>query len=464
MRSDRWVMPKKKPNPTTANNKNNENNEEVSVFPMTEFLQWFSDEKRKLPWRSLTGGRNVHKKRDPYAVWILETMLQQTQIATVLPYYQRWMKRFPSVKSLSQASYEEALVYFQGLGYYRRLRSLLEGAKSLVNDHTGIFPIDRAKLLDIAGIGPYTAGAILSFSYHKRAAVVDGNIVRVLSRYYGLNADKSVLAQYGSAVWKKMEMLLPRRGSKCAVFNEAMMEFGSIVCKAREPRCLTLSSKNNGLFQTTNHLLAEHDHKYCTQDHAKGSVNPNKHAREHTRVVKQLNKKEWVCPLMKSCVAYQRGEVLALPKLKKQPKTEHVYSSVFIIKHRGRYLLLKRSKKERLSGMWEFPTLEHHMPHDNLTHQDFERFVRTQLGLKLKIDRALQTFKSSYTRYRATVVVFQAKFDDDSKILNAKQTVLNQTSSSVTETKLRRWLTASDLNTIGLSSLYSRIRAYLLAS
>ncbi len=391
----------------------------AAAFPMRALLAWFKREQRGLPWRSLVGkqlmggqGAQAAETRDPYAVWILETMLQQTQLQTVLPYYKRWMERYPDVQTLAQTTRAEALRYFQGLGYYRRLYMLLKGARVLTERYNGVFPQTRSELLSIPGIGHYTAGALLSFAFHKRAAVVDGNIVRVLSRYDALTADKTTLARLPSAVWQRMEDLLPREGRRAARFNEAMMELGSIVCRPRHPHCLSDVSAP---------LLQQRKAKHYPP-----------------------------CPLMAGCQAYQQGEVLRYP-LSVRVKTERVFSSLFVIQTRGRVLLLQRTadnnNRGRFSGLWRFPIVEHHIAHTELTEQTRVQLCKKhcQLSLRRSSLRLLETYKAAYTRYRAEVCVYAATLTATAKL-----------------GKDHRWFMRAELSLLGLASLDGRVRTQVL--
>ena len=190
---------------------------------------WFRKNAAELPWR-LT---DVDALRDPYAVWISETMLQQTQVATVRDYFTRWMKRFPDVETLAKASEEEVFKYWQGLGYYSRARNILKTAKIVAERKE--FPHTRNELEALPGIGAYTAGAILSLAYHEREAILDGNLVRIFSRLYALDFlptdSKAALNTY----WDSAREIAD--SPKAYMHNEALMELGRTVCKIKNPDC-----------------------------------------------------------------------------------------------------------------------------------------------------------------------------------------------------------------------------------
>ena len=183
-------------------------------------LRWFSRSKRPLPWR---------QTRDAYAIWVSEMMLQQTTVATVIPYYQRFMKRFPDMASLAASSEDEVLALWSGLGYYSRARHLRHAARQIMEAHGGRFPKDIETAMALKGVGRYTASAVTSMAYGTPAAVVDGNVRRVLSR---LHATRHLSESDAQA---KAQSLLSTRSP--GSWNEAMMELGAVVCTPRNPRC-----------------------------------------------------------------------------------------------------------------------------------------------------------------------------------------------------------------------------------
>ncbi len=261
-------------------------------FPFeTEALrEWFLKEARDLPWRH---------NPTPYSVWVSEIMLQQTQVTVVKDYYLRWMKRFPSIAALSIASLEEVVKMWEGLGYYSRARNLHQAAAYLVENHQGDLPSDRNALLQVKGLGPYTVGAILSFAFHQRAAAVDGNVIRVLSRYYGIEED----VQKGSTlkkIWTLAEAILPE--SEPWLITEALIELGASVCK-REANC-------------------------------------------------------WLCPLRLGCLAFKEGKQGELPKKGRRVEITSLSRQVFVIAHEDNLLVKKGEKGKIMADLYEFPYLE----------------------------------------------------------------------------------------------------------
>ncbi len=194
---------------------------------LKKLRDWFSKNAAALPWRSL----DLNAMRDPYAVWISETMLQQTQVSTVRDYFVRWMKRFPDIETLAAASEEEVFKYWQGLGYYSRARNILKTAQAVGDT----LPSTRKELEALPGIGAYTAGAILSLAYHKPEAILDGNLVRIFSRFHSLDFLPTENTQAAETYWNYAKDVAD--SPKAYMHNEALMELGRTVCKIKNPDC-----------------------------------------------------------------------------------------------------------------------------------------------------------------------------------------------------------------------------------
>jgi A/G-specific adenine glycosylase len=263
----------------------------VQSHDMEKLKRWFLEEKRELPWRN--GGT-------PYAIWVSEVMLQQTQVAVVIPYYLRWMEKFPTLESLANASIEEVIKMWEGLGYYSRARNMHKAAIQIVQNHQGIFPSTPNELAALPGFGPYTVGAVLSFAFRKKAPAVDGNVVRVLSRFFATKADPTKRAHYEDLTLK----LLPNK--EPWIVMEALIELGATVCQ-KQPKCL-------------------------------------------------------LCPLLDECKAYSIGNVHAFPTPKKRPLTIQLNRQVALITN-GACILIKQEKgKKVMSGLYEFPYALIHEP------------------------------------------------------------------------------------------------------
>jgi A/G-specific adenine glycosylase len=298
-------------------------------------LAWYERHRRDLPWR---------RTRDPYAIWVSEIMLQQTQVATVIPYYERWMKRFPNVTALAGADDAEVLHAWQGLGYYSRARNLLAGARRVATDHGGVIPERVEALMSLPGIGRYSAGAIASIAYDQPSPIVDGNVVRVLCRVFGLTGDPA-RAPLKAQLWKLAAELIPR--GKAASFNQALMELGATVCTPKQPSCAT-------------------------------------------------------CPLSARCVARQSGRVLSLPELAKRPEATPVSMVAALVFRRGRVLVTQVAPDApRWAGMWQFPNTE--CRQDESSRAALERALSAVIGGAVDSARCVTSIRHSVTRYRITL-------------------------------------------------------------
>ncbi len=247
-------------------------------------LSWYDQNKRDMPWR---------KTKDPYAIWISEIMLQQTQVQTVIPYYERWMKRFPSIKKLAQAPLDDVLSYWEGLGYYSRARNLQQAAKMVLEKYKSTLPSTAKALIELPGIGPYTANAIASIAFNEHVAVVDGNVRRLLCRLFLLK-DEPLKIQETS-----QDLILKGRAGDS---NQAMMELGATICLPQKPSCL-------------------------------------------------------LCPLKLFCLAFQKGLQEEYPPTKKRILQKKIYTLAALIQKENQFLIRQRPVKGLLGGLWEFPTI-----------------------------------------------------------------------------------------------------------
>lgn len=232
MKQPRLVKPAASPSlPHTADKPIAEERHNVDTVRVRDFakllLPWYETAKRDLPWRRSDG--------DPYAVWISEIMLQQTTVAAVIPFFNRWMISFPTVQALAAADIEDVLKHWAGLGYYARARNLHRAAQKIVAEYGGVLPASAAELRTLPGIGRYTSGAIASIAYNQNEPLVDANVARVLSRVFGLLEDMKTSAAAAEKVWSIAEAVIP--DGHAGDFNQAMMELGALVCSAAAPRC-----------------------------------------------------------------------------------------------------------------------------------------------------------------------------------------------------------------------------------
>lgn len=302
---------------------------------------WFLKQKRALPWRTHIS---------PYAVLVSEIMLQQTQVATVIPYFLNWMKTFPTFLSLAHAKEEEVMKCWEGLGYYSRARNLQKAALHIVTHYQGQMPEDEASLKQIPGVGPYTAGALLSFAFHKRAAAVDGNVMRVLSRYLGIEDDIGkpfVQNQFR----KMMSESLP--DYEPWVISEALIELGALVCK-KKADCLN-------------------------------------------------------CPLKNSCQARQLGLTEHLPIKSKPPKTIRLFRSVPVLMHQNQLLIRKIPEGQIMAGLHEFPYFE--TDEEVLDIHWLQGKIEDTFQLKTQAIRKYPAVSHGFTRYRALLSPFLLSCD-----------------------------------------------------
>lgn len=301
-------------------------------FPIEEFKEWFVHNRRQLPWREAP---------TPYQVWISEVMLQQTQVSVVIPYFHRWMEEFPTIEALARAPLEKVIKTWEGLGYYSRARYLHEAANTFVKEHAGTIPSDRKSLSKIKGLGPYTIGAILSFAFHQKAAAVDGNVMRVLSRYFGVE-DPIDQPKTIKSLWEKAEAILP--DSEPWLVSEGLIELGATLCKKNDPACTE-------------------------------------------------------CPLLRSCRAYRNNLQSILPKKRKKIPITHLYRLVAIIECEGKFLVKKGEAGKVMSDLYEFPYLE--IQELSPSFEQATALFAKELQLDLSFVKAFPKENHGFTRYQA---------------------------------------------------------------
>ncbi len=258
----------------------------------TELTSWYRGAKRDLPWR---------RTRDPYAIWISEAMLQQTRVETVVSYWRRFLERFPNVEALADADERDVLAAWSGLGYYRRARALRAAARAIVERHDGEFPSDANHVRELPGIGPYTAGAVLSIAFDQPEALVDGNVARVFCRLFELDAPHESPA-LKRELWSLARRLVPEHGG-AGEWNQALMEFGATICTPRNPNCAS-------------------------------------------------------CPLERRCRASANGRALQLPRTKTRRAPVEVELEARLVERNGAVLLERRPEVGRMAGLWQLPTIE----------------------------------------------------------------------------------------------------------
>jgi A/G-specific adenine glycosylase len=269
--------------------------EEKKQYFSHELLNWYSKHKRDLPWR---------RSKNPYYIWISEVMLQQTRVDTVIPYFHRFIEQFPTVQALAEAPEDHVLKAWEGLGYYSRARNLQSAVREVHERYGGQVPSEKNEISSLKGVGPYTSGAILSIAYNKPEPAVDGNVMRVLSRYFLIEADIMKPSTRVHMEGLARELILEGTASE---FNQALMELGATVCTPRSPNCLT-------------------------------------------------------CPVMAHCSAREEGMAETLPvKKKAKPPRPELRIAAFIEgtgKYAGKWLVRQRPQEGLLARMWELPHVE----------------------------------------------------------------------------------------------------------
>jgi len=304
-------------------------------------LAWYDENKRELPWRR-------EGCADPYAVWVSEIILQQTRVETAGPYFQRFMARFPDVQALAVADLQDVLKAWENLGYYTRARNLYRAAQAVVRDHGGRLPQDRDALLGLPGIGPYTAGAILSLAFGRPVAAVDGNVRRVVCRLHAIRDPLDRAATLRAVEARAADMVPEERPG---AFNQALMDLGSGICTSRRPRCL-------------------------------------------------------ICPLVRECEAARQGDPESLPVRKKRGPVPHRNAAGAVIRDkRGRVLLVKRPDHGLLGGLWKLPGGDLRDGEDPT--RALEALVEAEVGLEVKATGAcLAKVNHAYTHFRLTLRAF----------------------------------------------------------
>jgi A/G-specific adenine glycosylase len=300
-------------------------------------LGWYATHRRRLPWRETS---------DPFSIWVSEVMLQQTQVATAIPYYRRFMDRFPTPAQLAAADIQAVLKLWEGLGYYSRARNLHRAAGVVTSRFNGQVPDDPEAFRALPGVGDYIAAAVLSIAFGRVLPVVDGNVKRVLSRL--LEIDTPVNGSGAHQVFRipAMDLICQKRP---ADFNQAIMELGALVCRPKNPDCTT-------------------------------------------------------CPVVDQCRANRHRTTKDYPKRNASRKIPHRHQSIGVILKRGTMLVVRRPMEGFLGGLWEFPAAPAEKGQSD--RQAFEATMALETGLKITVDRRLTRIRHAYTHFRLTGDVY----------------------------------------------------------
>lgn len=305
-----------------------------------ELLGWYQQHARDLPWRN---------SQDPYIVWISEVMLQQTRVDTVIPFFEKWIMRFPDLLSLAAAEENEFFGVWEGLGYYARVRNIVKTARILLEKFNGKFPDSANELRKFPGIGEYIAAAITSFAFGRDEVALDANALRVFSRLFEFSYSTSEVKQRESLKNRARELMPIGRALD---FNQAIMDLGSLICMPRQPACIH-------------------------------------------------------CPLQSSCLSFQHGTQSCFPIKKPKKSLPHYEVVAAVIKKGKRVLIDKRRAQGLLGGLWEFPGGKVEAGEDFASA--LMREIKEELGVTLHVLNALGVYKHAYTHFRVTVHVFMGR-------------------------------------------------------
>jgi len=303
-------------------------------------LSWYRKTRRDLPWR---------RTRDPYRIWVSETMLQQTRVETVVHYYERFLARFPDLHSLATADTDDVLGEWAGLGYYGRARNLQTAARQVVEEWGGEMPDDVEGLSSLKGVGRYTAGAVASIAFDRPAPVVDGNVTRVLTRLLGIR-EEARSAPVLRRLWEEAEALA--RGRSPGDLNQALMELGATVCTPRSPLCE-------------------------------------------------------VCPIAAHCRARESGDPEAIPVKRPRPKPKRLEAAAAFLERRGKALAVRRPPRGLLGGLWELPGGE--LNAKEIPEEGLARSMRERVGLTLSGIEKLGTVRHVFTHRVLHLHVYRAR-------------------------------------------------------
>ena len=313
---------------------------EVSLLQQ-RLIRWYQKNQRQLPWRQTS---------NPFYIWISEVMLQQTQVKTVIPYYLKFLDRFPDIKSLAGADMQKVLKIWEGLGYYARARNLHRAAKIVLDRYGGEVPAARQEFRELPGVGLYIASAVLSIAYGLPYAVVDGNVKRVLARLFLIDLPVNKASSLKTFRQIASELLHTRRPG---IFNQAVMELGAIVCRSSNPLCN-------------------------------------------------------VCPLIKSCRAFKKQQVAKYPKrIQTKPIPTH-HIAVGVVYKKDRVLITRRRPEGLLGGLWEFPGGK--IGKKENAEQACIREIKEEANLNIKIDSIITRVKHAYTHFKVVLDVFRCSY------------------------------------------------------
>ncbi|NOS72895.1 MAG: A/G-specific adenine glycosylase [Verrucomicrobia bacterium] len=356
-------------------------------------LDWFATNARDLPWRRTT---------NPYAIWVSEIMLQQTQVKTVIPYWQRWMRKMPTIAVLAKARPEKIHKLWEGLGYYTRVRNMQQAAQQIISQYNGKFPKNFDDILSLPGVGRYTAGAISSIAFNQSRPILDGNVIRVLTRVFAITTDPRE-RKTNAQLWRLAEELvlhasrITHHVSPCSHLNQSLMELGALVCTPRSPLC--------------------------------GD-----------------------CPLTKSCIARKKNLQETLPNLGKREASTARRFVAFVVERSGRFLVRQRPAGVVNAHLWEFPNVE--IPGAPASCRPVSTSSKQHAGKMPALPgcdfhpistQPLCTIRHSITRYRITLDAWRAELT---------KPALKDSGS---------WLEAAQLRELAFTAAHKKILGHIMA-
>lgn len=306
-------------------------------FLQKKVIQWYRKNQRPMPWRNTT---------DPYKIWVSEIMLQQTQVETVIPYYMRFINEFPTVNDLANAKLSHVMKAWEGLGYYSRARSLYFAAQYILSQFKGIIPSTKEDLLSLPGVGLYTAGAILSIGFQIPAPILDGNVIRLLSRIFHITENVSLL-RTKKILWQLSERIIPKK--QVREFNQGLMDLGAVVCRPKRPNCQA-------------------------------------------------------CPISTVCQAFRLNIQKDLPVKSPKKPVPHYDVTAGIIWKNDRILITLRPPKGLLGGLWEFPGGK--KEEDESLQNCLKREIDEELDIDIDVGDLFIVVNHAYTHMKITLHVF----------------------------------------------------------
>lgn len=299
---------------------------------MTDFAN------RLISWQKIHGRHDLpwQNTTDPYAIWVSEIMLQQTQVSAVIGYYAKFMARFPTIADLANATQDEVLQHWSGLGYYSRARNLHHAAQTMMDEHAGQFPQDFNTIQTLSGIGRSTAAAIASFAFNQVQTILDGNVKRVLARHFAISGWTSA-PKTEKTLWQLAESLLPQ--SDMVAYTQGLMDLGATICTRSKPKCTA-------------------------------------------------------CPLVSTCMAYQQQLTTVLPTPKPKKSIPEKSTTMLILRQGNQVMLVKRPATGIWGGLWSFPEIDDH------EQQDYVALALSQFGINTTVDAPLATISHVFTHFK----------------------------------------------------------------